>query len=68
MTIELLDKMTMWAAFIYGLTLFFIVETPILKRVEPQAPELFALLRKHQPMAFFCLWVGAAWILQTLWV
>lgn len=68
MTIEFLDQLTMWLAFIYGGTLFFILETPWMQSVEKQVPALFLILRKHQPLALVCLWVGALWILQDIYV
>ena len=68
MTIETLDSLTMWIAFCYGLTLFFVLELPVLKRVESRAPELFLILRQHQPIAMLCLWVGGLWILQEMWI
>ena len=68
MTIETLDTFTMWMAFIYGVVLFFVLEFPPLKRVELKSPQLFLILRQHQPLALVCFWVGGLWILQEMWI
>ncbi|MBY0315746.1 MAG: hypothetical protein K2Q26_09515 [Bdellovibrionales bacterium] len=68
MTIDFLDQLTMWLAFVYGLTMFFVLEVPWLKAVEKTRPEMFLILRRHQPIALFCLWFGAVWILQDLYL
>ena len=68
MTIETLDILTMWMAFVYGVVLFFVLEIPYFKRVESRVPELFLMLRQHQPIALVCFWVGGLWILQDLWL
>ena len=65
MNFETLDLLTMWMAFIDGATMFCVLELPFVKKVEQKAPELFLILRRHQPIAFFCLWVGGLCILQT---
>ncbi len=66
MNFEWLDQMTMWVAFSYGALLFFVLETPLFKKLEHLRPESFLILRRHQPIALFCLWFGGLWILQTL--
>lgn len=62
MTIETLDNLTMWMAFVYGATLFFVLELPALRPLESRVPHLFLILRRHQPLSLFCLWVGGIWI------
>ena len=64
MTIEALDSFTMWLAFTYGAILFFVLELPVLKAVENRVPELFLILRRHQPVALLCFWVGGLWIIE----
>jgi hypothetical protein len=66
MTIQALDTFTMWTAFLYGATLFFILELPYFKRVEERVPALFLILRQHQPIALMCFWAGGLWIAQEL--
>lgn len=66
MTVEYLDQLTMWTAFVYGVTLFFVLEIPFVKAVESRVPHLFLILRRHQPVALACFWVGGLWILQDL--
>lgn len=68
MTIEFLDSLTMWMAFSYGAILYFILELPFLKKVENQKPEYFLILRRHQPIALFCLWFGGLWIVQDIFL
>lgn len=68
MTIDFLDQLTMWLAFIYGVVLFFVLESPWMRAVERRTPEMFLILRQHQPIALFCLWFGALWILQDLYL
>ncbi len=68
MTIELLDHLTMWLAFSYGAVLFFVLEIPLMKKVEHQKPEYFLILRRHQPIALFCLWFGGLWIAQDIFL
>ena len=64
MTIESLDQLTMWTAFLYGAVMFFVLEIPFVKAVEAKQPQLFLILRRHHPLALVCLWVGALWIAQ----
>ena len=66
MTIEVLDQLTMWVAFIYGVTMFFILEIPFVKPLESRVPAMFLILRQHQPVALVCFWVGGLWIVQDL--
>ncbi len=66
MNFETLDFITMWLAFIYGAVLFFVLEVPFLKKLENTHAQYFLILRRHQPIALFCLWFGGLWILQTL--
>ena len=68
MTIETLDSLTMWLAFTYGAVLFFVLEMPWFKTVESRVPEMFLILRRHQPIALFCFWVGGLWIVQEFLV
>jgi hypothetical protein len=68
MTLQNLDFLTMWLAFSYGALLFFVLETPWMKKVERRYPESFLILRHHQPIAFFCLWFGGLWILQDIFL
>lgn len=68
MNFETLDQITMWMAFIYGMVLFFVLEFPPLKKVETKAPQMFLILRQHQPIALVCFWVGGLWILQEIWI
>ncbi len=64
MTIEFLDHLTMWMAFTYGAVMYFVLEVPFVKAAESRRPDLFLILRRHQPLALVCLWVGALWIAQ----
>lgn len=68
MSIQALDNFTMWMAFLYGATLFFVLELPFFKRVEEKAPSLFLILRQHQPIALFCFWAGGLWIVEEMLV
>ncbi|MBY0385428.1 hypothetical protein K2X05_09740 [bacterium] len=46
--------------------MFFVLEIPFLKKIEETHGEYFLILRRHQPIALFCLWFGGLWIVQEL--
>jgi hypothetical protein len=68
MTIQTIDSITMWLAFSYGALLFFVLEIPLIKKLETHYPQSFLILRRHQPLSFFCLWFGGLWIAQDVFL
>ncbi len=71
---ETLDKIIPWLAFGYGAVMIFVLQilmdSPAFAKManeripEPHRSRFFS----HLPLAWICLLVGSAWILQGLWL
>jgi hypothetical protein len=67
---ETLDKLVPWTAFVYGVVMVFVFQSPMLLRLaETRIPEPHrSRFLAHMPLAWVCLFVGGLWILQDIWV
>jgi hypothetical protein len=70
MTIAQLDTVFPYVCFLYGAVMTVVLNSPALARIADERfpPELVANWRSHRGLALVCLVVGAAWILQNLWL
>ena len=70
MTIAELDRIFPYLCFVYGVVMTIALNSDRLARVADQrmpAP-LIQQWRAHRGLAIVCLLVGAAWVLQNLWI
>ena len=65
-----LDALFPWVCFAYGAMMTITLNVPALVRIadERLPAELATQWKSHRALAMVCLWVGAAWILQNLWL
>jgi hypothetical protein len=70
MTPTQLDHIFPYVCFAYGATMTIALNVPALARIadEHLAPELATQWRAHRGFALLSMCVGAAWILQNLWL
>ena len=70
MTVAKLDLLFPYICFFYGAVMTFVLNSPLLGRLadERMPPELISAWRGHRGLALLCLFVGAVWILQNLWL
>jgi hypothetical protein len=67
---EKLDHIFPYICFAYGVMVTFVLNAPTLVRIadERLPGSLLAQMRGHRVLAQICMWVGAVWILQNLWL
>lgn len=70
MTVAQLDFIFPYICFAYGAMMTLALNLPWLARLADDRlpPPLVAQWRGHRGLALVCLFVGAAWILQNLWI
>lgn len=70
MTPTELDSIFPYICFVYGALMTFVLNVPILAQLadERLPASLVAQWRSHRVLAMACLMIGAAWILQNLWL
>jgi hypothetical protein len=69
-TIQQLDAIFPYVCFFYGAIVSLALSSSALGRIadERLPAAMVARWRAHRGLAFTCLFVGAAWILQNLWL
>lgn len=67
---EVIDHVFPYLCFAYGAVMTFALNIPALDRIadERMPLEWVARWRSHRGLALLCLGLGAAWILQNLWL
>ncbi len=70
MTYLELDAVFPYVVFAYGaLVSFALASEPLMRIARARLPgALVGQLTGHRTLALLCLWVGALWILQNLWL
>lgn len=70
MSYEKLDLLFPYICFAYGVIMTLVLNSSALGRLadERLPSDLVAQWRSHRGLAMVCLVVGAAWILQNLWL
>ncbi|MEK7358067.1 MAG: hypothetical protein AAB250_16585 [Bdellovibrionota bacterium] len=65
-----LDVMFPYVCFVYGAVMTFVLNLPQLVRLadEKLPAPLVAQWKGHTGLAAICMFVGAFWILQNLWL
>lgn len=65
-----LDAAFPYVCFFYGAMMTVVLNLPTLVRLadERLPADLVARWKSHRGLAQVCLWVGAAWILQNIWI
>ena len=67
---QTLDVIFPYLCFGYGAVMTLVLNLNVLNRIadERMPADLIAQWRSHRGLAMVCLIVGAAWILQNLWL
>lgn len=70
MTYQELDNFFPYLVFVYGFLVTFVLSSgPLMRLAEERLPlHLVNQLNGHRVLATVSLWVGAAWVLQNLWL
>ena len=70
MTPNALDALFPYVCFSYGAMMTVTLNVPALVRIadEKLSPELAAQWKAHRTFGAVCLFIGALWILQNLWL
>lgn len=70
MNYEKYDLIFPYFVLVYGALMVFVHSSPkLLELGETRMPrETWQRFVAHKPLGLVCLWVGALWILQNLWL
>lgn len=70
MTPEKLDAIFPYVCFAYGALMSFVLNVPQLVRIadERLPTPMLQRFQAHRTLSLVCLFVGALWILQNLWL
>ena len=70
MSVAQLDAIFPYLCFAYGAIMTLALNSKHLERLAcERIPEpIRTRFRSHRGLAFACLWLGGAWILQNLWL
>ncbi|MCM2281015.1 MAG: hypothetical protein NDI61_04130 [Bdellovibrionaceae bacterium] len=70
MTYKELDTIFPYIVFVYGILVSFVLASgPLMRLARERLPaELVGQLSAHRTLGLVCLWVGALWVLQNLWL